>query len=244
MGKRRGAERVPHLSTIDAILFLAQIGGSFQDEAIRCGILVEGKRLSINHVLLRAGTAPIENLSSVRLSGSLIARNDELRGEIRIGNMRTVANYQIVTCDTDCVYRSNQTTARDTPKLDLRQVSIDAETNKARSAIVANPVIKPTAPGEIFLVANIVACSQVAQALIATLDGIPREKSNTLWMRRYEGWVIFPQTGQDSVAEVIIDDHRVRQVTDRQFSLFDGHARSQSVESQFSIAHSLPRGHT
>ena len=72
---------------------LAQIGRNFYDEAIRLGLCTQTEEIVIEHVILRAGPNPDEDLSNMPVSGKIHISDHTVHASARIGNMR-VGAYQ------------------------------------------------------------------------------------------------------------------------------------------------------
>lgn len=239
-GRRGQMQRLPHLSTIDVVLFLAHIGSRFGELNRRSGSIAPTDIVALTHVVLRAGSAPIEALENVPILGILSVQNRAVHAEVKIGNMRTSADYAIITNDWGESGRASHR-AGDAPVITLTQVEVDAEAHTARCRIGLSGRVEAV-PGDLRVVANIVACSQTAQALIAAVDDLSREDSDTLWMRKYEGWINPPGHPDQAEACVSVDQHRTMNVGDRVFSMFAGQARGYGVDSRFSLAHAIPHG--
>ena len=234
-GARKGVNRIPHLSTIDAVVFLDHVGNYIEEI-----ICAEGKMVAMNLVLLRAGSAPDEILDGVWVSVKIIDRGGSFHAEIRIGNMRAASDYIISEEGKDL--KSTRISSCLTPKVSLSNVVVDSSSSRA-CADIGLTESQMRLSGGVSIITNIVACSQVAQALIAALDDIPRQESNTLWMRKYEAWI--PDSSDvksEEKSEVIIDDHRVLSVGETKFSIFNGQATGCHVDCHFSLAHALLEG--
>lgn len=237
-GERRGKQRIPHLSTIDAVLMLAQLGRKFYDEAFQAGFCSELEIINIMHVMVRAGSVPDEDLNNMPVSGELTIEDRAIQARVQIGNMYTIADYRVEAGKNQL--DSAAIIAEATPKIGLTDVVIDPAAGRATATVeIAEPI--NFLPGESLLVANIIACSQIGQALMAMLDEIPREKSNTLWMRKYEGWVS-ENSGEDSLlkAVVVSDEHLLLPVKEEKLSIYNGHGSGCNVDCEYSIAHALP----
>lgn len=237
-GERHGQQRIPHLSTIDAVLMLAQIGRNFYDEAIRLGLCTQTEEIVIEHVILRAGPNPDEDLSNMPVSGKIHISGRTVHASARIGNMRVGADYRIKSTGKH-KYNRTADTSIETPTLNLNNVVVVPDKGRA-SATIQTPEPVDSFSGESLIVANIIACSQITQALISSLDGISREKSNTLWMRKYEAHVTEEPNNSPLNTAVSIDKHKIVSVGEKSFSTFNVCGNGYSVNCEYSIAHALP----
>ncbi|TQJ37150.1 AvrD family protein [Streptomyces sp. NBC_00080] len=197
----------PHLSTIDAMLFGAQLTGLYAAHTLG---LTPDARFTVQRVDLKAGARPDEDhLEAVPVSGRLVAA--QRAGEewattldCRIGSLtaRVHARHSPgrTLARTDRVYAGARELAgpwNHTPYgishharrqlLTGVRVSTDDQDDlraTARVTLARDPAhaVPPDAPAT--MIDAFVAALQLGQVLLYTLDGIDRAHSNNLWMRR------------------------------------------------------------
>lgn len=233
-GEKNGTERVPHLSTIDAILFLAQVGGAF----VKQEPSMASKSVHMTRVRLRAGSKPDENLNEVPIVGVVDMLDSVLRVKGSIGGMRASAEFQIRELNDKSSEPVEHITAGMLPEITLDNIQINPHTSYGRATMVVSEGLSEVGNVAVLL-ATFIAGSQIAQALVSVMDGISRDKSDTLWMRRYESWIEDSAQGDDSIMEVNVEEHALFPVDDGQFSVFNGHGGTGKVRSIFSIAHMI-----
>ncbi|MEU1408703.1 AvrD family protein [Streptomyces sp. NPDC005728] len=205
---RKGEQRPkPHLSTIDAMLFAAQLTGLY---AAHTYLLAPGSRFAVQSVDLKAGSSPDEDeLEKFPVSGRLVAadRSGEEWSttlECRIGSLsaRVRARHSAgrAAARTGDVYRR----AEELPgpwnnapfgiPHDMRhqlltavRVTADSvEDAQASARVTLAPNRAATVPEgtPATMIDAFVAAMQLGQVLLYTLDDIERAHSNNLWMRR------------------------------------------------------------
>ncbi|MGW0877691.1 AvrD family protein [Streptomyces sp. NPDC002740] len=197
----------PHLSTIDAMLFGAQLTGLYAAHTLG---LTPDSRFTVQRVDLKAGSRPDEDdLAALPVSGRLVAaqRNGEEWSttlDCRIGSLtaRVHARHSPgrTPSGADRVYACEQELAgpwNNTPygishrarRQLLTGVRVTADgpddlRARARVTLASDPAhdVPPDAPAT--MIDAFVAALQLGQVLLYALDDIDRAHSNNLWMRR------------------------------------------------------------
>ncbi len=229
-GTRNGKVRAPHLSSVDATILtdrvLAEVGRSLRDAGLLTG------RLVMDRVSITAGMAPDEELAELVCAGSatvLLGEPTRVRCTLQIGGMRVRAEAAAVAGEP-----APELTAADVPALTVADVVLDPETPTVSGRVVTD--LDAGEPSASALIVSMLASAQLAQILVATVDGIPRERSNTLWMRRFDcRWT--PETAPGEHVVVGIGRHERIAMGGREYSVVEGSATGLSAHTAYSITH-------
>ncbi|MEV7866828.1 AvrD family protein [Streptomyces sp. NPDC088124] len=186
----------PHLSTLDVMLFGAQLTGLY---AAHTGRLGPDAPFTVRSLTIKAGRKPQEDdLDTFEASGRLLGMADDgaITLECRIGllTVRVEAAAGTGRPPRDPAgEEARYATAAELPGVwnnapfgvphrdrsqFLTSVDITADASVARADLGLAP------DGEPSMVDLFVSALQLGQVLLYSLDGVARSDSNTLWMRR------------------------------------------------------------
>lgn len=234
-GVRNGEPRIPHLSTVDVISFLDLLGTRFLGGVRGFDAAHLDGRFSLSKVDLRSGAVPDEDLVHLPLASELTRHGPQLSARTSIGRMHTSSEYDLAAGDASI----SDILTPQLPMVSIINVHLGLAARTGTADIWLDMSDTPLPDAAKFTL-NAVIGAQLLQALIATLSGVPREASDTLWMRKYRGSLA---RGDDlaavSVATVTIDRQVDVRVGDHTFRTFEGSVDATSVRSRFAIAHAL-----
>ncbi|AXV77648.1 MULTISPECIES: AvrD family protein [Ralstonia solanacearum species complex] len=164
-----------HLSSIDAIEFAIKCAQAFLECMPKDSEFSSG---SIEKLTIAAGKEPVEEgLESIRITGKLHATSEGsslLR--MNIANMQADLTLSTGNSKNAC------STGNEAQPISVDDVMVNREMLIASA--VASPVYKNQ--DENWSLSNsFAAMAQLGQTLLYKLDNIPREASDTLWMRKF-----------------------------------------------------------
>ncbi|CAM3948457.1 MULTISPECIES: AvrD family protein [Tsukamurella] len=251
----------PHVSTIDGAVTAALLGV----ELLRCATTAAPEQITgawIDDLGLRAGGSPQEDATTVPVraavrtdpesAGSGLVVRAEL-GSMRIDfTLRVPGGIQIEQVPRTLTAAPVGGTAYHGSEVALTDVALDLGRDTA-SATLTVPVRRDDSayrelagryPDSLGDVQHVVAVAQVAQALLYELDGVPRSRSNTLWMRSYRALRTAAPTPLSDAEQVrvAVEDHSVVEMDGHWWSLSEWSASCAGVASTFDVAHRLPEG--
>lgn len=206
--KKVGIDLRPHLSTVDGILVAVQLTDALLTS--RLGLsAAERTVVALTRVVVRAGTAPDEDLGSlpvqatVRRSTLLDDGRAATAVDVSVGRMslRCDVTHPVATRDPapdgravpDVLgdparrfwgegYRASRQAVRDV-EIDLTDLHATATVSTAALPTIVDQGLGGR-PGPVTLVDAFVSSLQVFQILLYELDGLSRSESNTLWMQQ------------------------------------------------------------
>ncbi|MFJ8308556.1 MULTISPECIES: AvrD family protein [unclassified Streptomyces] len=241
----------PHLSTIDAMLFAAQLTGLYTRHTFEH----DPTRFAVRGVRIRAGARPDEDgLDRFAASAVHVSTHDGPGGEqitvtdCRVGSMNvtvTAAHPAGTPVATPGCYASadqlpgvwNQTpygVDHHAQSQLLTDVRVDMETLRA------DALLELTGPG-VFTPIDLFVCAlQLGQVLLYELDGVDRGTSNTLWMRRTDITVVpAPVPAEDRFSARV---ERAQELRTRQGTWRTGRIRAEHAGLSLAcdVTHLLP----
>ncbi|GGV48951.1 AvrD family protein [Streptomyces griseoflavus] len=185
----------PHLSTIDAMLYGAQLAGL---HAAHTRGLGPDAPFTVRSLTIKAGNTPQEDgLDTFAVSGRLLDTADDgtTTMECRVGLLTVRVE---TTAGTPEAARPHPGTASyanaaalpgpwndapfGVPHRDRRQLLTSVDVLPDASLARADLTLAPDGPAS--MIDLFVAALQLGQVLLYSLDGVARADSNTLWMRR------------------------------------------------------------
>ncbi|MFZ4893340.1 AvrD family protein [Plantibacter sp. Mn2098] len=244
---KASSERKPHASTVDATV----LAGHAAERALQSLIGLspaEVRRAWIERIDVRAGAKPLESTSEVPLS---ITRTDT--GEVQddaVGTpLQTTLQCRIGTFQVALVVRhpvpESPDTSRPTSFTDGRpstayrgtthtstitRLSIEDQLVACTHHAVADPMLRDDAALEsahdpiVGMIDRLVLAGQMAQVLIYATDGVDRDTTANLWMRR--ATIIAEPPAQFAAASV---DSTLRVSQRRSFARDGGSVRTVDV---------------
>jgi hypothetical protein len=259
----------PHLSTLDGTVLSVLLAETYLTAAL--GLSDEQRRaMWLRRLVMRAGAAPEEDLDRIHVSAAHLGSADESVGTVsafdcRIGAMRV--RLEVVHSSgraqpegflrvpegflgpLEDRYYCGGYRSRDHA---IRAVQLDLEALRVRADVeVHGPPEQP--PGQGFgglyepalsMLDCMVVVPQLAQSLLYRIDGIERERSNTLWMRQVTMEAPTPRQPLDGVlaADTSIVRSRVLDYAGGRWRTSDWSGTFQQLTFRYSLAHRLPDG--
>jgi avirulence D protein (AvrD) len=237
-GTRNGAARVPHVSSIDALILAGRVMARVQRYLWDRELLPAERHLAVERVQVNAGTEPDERLTDLACTGSAayagLAEGTPVRCDLRIGQMRArlVARHAPGhPIDPEDVGSGH------VPTVPITDVVLDPSLRAVRGDLGGDPDCGP--PSVRGYASSMVASAQLAQVLIAFRDQVPRHRGNTLWMRRF-GCTWTEDAGPpDRRVRVGVTRHERLALAGREWSIVDGSATGPSITADYSVAHDV-----
>lgn len=271
---KSGGELEAHLSTLDGLVIAAQLGEAFVRTAHALDE-EQVARMFLSRVVLKSGVAPTLDLSRVVINGRVkkMGTSDEsiggrltelafqiggMRVEVALdhagGNMRGAPSHfaslaEVVGPPEDTyyggLYRQEGIVLRDIAFCSMEDeasAALDLDSpfdpNSARGLGAAYaPSVTP---------AHVIVClAQLSQALMYRYDGITRDQSHNLWMRKVVMQARRPVpagTGLEAYARVVKASRLNMKDKVWRVCSFAGHLPGISVEHN--LAHQLPNERT
>ncbi|MEX1656938.1 AvrD family protein [Streptomyces pseudovenezuelae] len=251
----------PHLSTIDAMLFAAQLTGLYAAHTFQ---LAPGSRFTVQSVELKAGSRPDEDaLENLPVSGRLVGahRSGDERTttlECRIGSLsarvraghgagraqaRTSGMYHLPEELPGPWNNAPFGVRHDARRQLLTGVRVDADDVRACARVTLAPhrtaALPPAAPASV--IDAFVAAMQLGQALLYTLDDIDRAQSNNLWMRRTRITADVAPDRLDDEVNVLLEGAMLLPSSDGTWRSAEVVGSLHGVRTRAGVAHLLPR---
>jgi hypothetical protein len=254
----------PHLSTIDAMLFAAQLTGLYAAHTFK---LAPGSRFIVQSVDLKAGSRPDEDaLEKFPVSGRLVgvhcsgdertttlecrigslsatvrARHSAGRAQARTGGMYLLAE-ELPGPWNDAPFGVRHDARRQL----LTGVRVDADgvdDVRACARVTLAPhgaaAIPRSTPASV--IDAFVAAMQLGQVLLYTLDDIDRAHSNNLWMRRTRITAGVAPDRLDDEVNVSLEGAMLLPSPAGTWRKADVVGTLHGVQARASVAHLLPR---
>jgi hypothetical protein len=269
--KRSSSELRPHLSSIDAVVLAAQLIECYLGHAYGL-TAEQRSRAWIRSVEARAGSEPTLDLAAIAVdcavTGSTVQKNslgDQLTSfECRVGSIKVRTQVEHDAGDTQ-----RRPAAFDSPagvlggpwnpyhgnghKLGARtieRVRLFPQDGTAQALATVSPA-GPAGPVNglgswyaptLSMVDGIVISAQVAQALLYEVDGVSRDDTSTLWMRRFRAEQKTPHQpiGTPFICALSTASSRLRDMRGAKWRMADLDVRMLGIEGSFSLAHALP----
>lgn len=190
--------------------------------------------LVLDNVSLRAGASAQVDLAAVPIRGLILCDETSMLMDVKIGQIHAHGTWLTTTAGIG----DGSPEPHALGKISLEDIVVDALNFTAAGNLSSDPQLI-VGDVESAYVANVVASSQLTQALISAIEGIPHEQSGNLWMRRY-GARISSGSAYPGV-RTVIDSHRTLTVRDRPFSVFEGCAIAAGISCRYSIAREVDR---
>lgn len=176
---KAGIQQRPHLTTIDVIeLALQCLHSAVPNKAPSAS----RQACRLHCMRIMAGTVPVEgDLSSLVIAGLFYDTSDDLRLlELQIANMKVTIGYSLG------VRQCDEFESTERQKCALRDVFLhrndhDSENMIGGAVLCAHQTLLS---GAWSLSSCFAGTLQLGQALLYELDGIQRDETNTLWMKR------------------------------------------------------------
>ncbi|MFH8224866.1 AvrD family protein [Streptomyces sp. NPDC018057] len=269
--KRSSGELRPHLSSIDAVVLAAQLIECHLGHVYGL-TAEQRSRAWIRSVEARAGGEPTLDLAAIAVGCTVTGSNAQKNSlgdwltsfECRVGSIKVGIQVEHDAGDTP-----PQPGAFDSPagvlgetwnpyhgnghKLGTRtieRVRLFPQDGTAQALATVSPAGRAEplnglgswyAPA-LSLVDGIVISAQVAQALLYEVDGVSRDDTSTLWMRRFRAEQKTPHQpiGTPFICALSTTSSRLRDMRGAKWRMSDLNVRMLGVEGSFSLAHALP----
>ncbi len=267
--RKRERELKPHLSSIDGLVLGAQLCEVFLREA--CGLdSAEIARSWICQIGLKAGQSPTLDLGAVPMQVSLLGTRKERKSlcgyqsefDVQVGTMvgRLTIDHPRVkprhmverVADLDYLDQDERfygARYRDI-HVAVENVLQNDHEKRARARVVPSlnadaPQVKSGLAADyhpfISAIHAIVATAQLAQIVMYRLDGLVRERSNNLWMRRIAITAPMPMvTPPDFWIETGVTSTTLVPVKGRKWRSAEFGLGFPSLTADYCVAHELP----
>ncbi|MDH5671640.1 MAG: AvrD family protein [Myxococcales bacterium] len=266
--KKKNRELVPHLSSIDAFIVAVRVAELYLRDA--CGLSEADLAASwMRRCKLRAGTSPSVDLGAVPVGMRHIdtrATNASICGassrfRVSVGTMEvelcldhpplakvspTPRSMPEERSDAQNEHRYYGLAYRDTT-VRIRDLLIDPRQPRAqaRVGLTSPPTVRLGLSSNylpfVSFVDAVVSVAQVAQALLYRQDGIDRQRSHNLWMRRISFESPSPRTRDAEFSmETWIEKTQVLRVRDQRWRTADFGLTYPGATATYSLAHQLP----
>lgn len=241
-GRRNDVARTPHLSSLDAVLIMAQTVRRIEERLQSRGWLNDAWHLAPRRIVLRAGAQPDEDTTSLPLDGfATIARTTAERVQaecrIRLGGMNVLA--ELIPLPGRTRYEVPLVSSS-LPEMRIKDIMLNGSRRQAHGRVCYGQ--QQLVCDAFVYLAHLLASGQLAQVFIAIVDGVPRERGNTLWLRRFDGrWDPPAATTAALHAQLCVTRHKHLTANRRLWSIVEGQARALGITCTYSIVHDITR---
>jgi hypothetical protein len=269
--KRSAGELRPHLSSIDAVVLAAQLVECHLSVVYGLDA-DQRSRAWIRSVEARAGSEPTLELSSIPVSGRAVGNAEQRNSlgdqvtsfDCRVGSIRVRMQVEhdsgglleqpaafesaaeILGTSWNPYYGQGHKSAIRT----IEHVRLSPENGGAQGLATVFPAVpEDTVRGlesqylpALSIVDSIIISAQMAQALLYEVDGVSRDDTSTLWMRRFsaEQKTPYQPIHTPFICALSTASSRLREMRGAKWRMADLGVRLLGVEGSFSLAHALP----
>lgn len=269
--KRSSGELRPHLSSIDAVVLAAQLIECYLGHAYGL-TAEQRSRAWIRSLKARASSEPTLDLAAIAVecavTGSTAQKNslgDQLTSfECRVGSIKVRTQVEHDAGDKQprpAVFDSPAAVLGETwnpyhgnghkfGTRTIERVRLSPPDGTAQALATVSPASRADPVNglgswytpALSMVDGIVISAQVAQALLYEVDGISRDDTSTLWMRRFTAKQKTPHQpiATPFICALSTASSRLRDMRGAKWRMADLDVHMLGVEGSFSLAHALP----